>query len=92
MMPPQDLWAAHLDTIRSLLAGWWENDPVTINPRLFLDGNELIKNFGLAPGPLIGQILERLREAQAIGVITSRAQAEVWVAELLDQKKTTETN
>lgn len=85
--PPQDLWLAHLTTIRILLAGWWENEQVTVNPGLFLDGTDLITLFGLPPGPLIGRILEKLREAQAIGLISSRIQAENWVADLLENKE-----
>ncbi len=41
----------------------------------FLRGDDLMREFGLAPGPLLGFILERLREAQATGIVGSREQA-----------------
>jgi putative nucleotidyltransferase with HDIG domain len=85
--PPQERWLAHLETIRALLAGWWEHEQVTVNPAPLLDGRDLIKLFGLSPGPMIGQILEQLREAQAIGLVSSPDQAREWAAELLQKKK-----
>lgn len=39
-----------------------------------LRGDELIEVFGLEPGPFVGLVLERLREAQATGLVTSRQQ------------------
>jgi putative nucleotidyltransferase with HDIG domain len=41
----------------------------------FLRGDDLMREFGLAPGPLLGFLLERLREAQATGIVGSRDQA-----------------
>lgn len=43
-------------------------------PRL-INGDDLIRKFRLSPGPLIGKILEELREAQGAGEIGTRAQA-----------------
>ena len=38
-------------------------------------GNELMAELDLNPGPKIGQLLEAIREAQAIGKVNSREQA-----------------
>jgi len=46
-----------------------------VTPTLLLDGNDLQNEFGMAPGKEIGEILEILREAQAAGKVTTRAQA-----------------
>lgn len=43
-------------------------------PRI-IDGNILIKKLKLAPGPIIGQLLKELNEAQAIGKIKTTLQA-----------------
>ncbi|MCX6020836.1 MAG: hypothetical protein NTZ05_03735, partial [Chloroflexi bacterium] len=43
-------------------------------PRL-VTGNEVMARFGLAPGPLVGQLVELAQEAQAAGDVTTREQA-----------------
>ena len=72
---PQDLWAHHLETVRSLLSAWWEHPAEEINPPLFLNGKEIIEIFSIEQGPLIGKVLKRLHEAQAVGEVTSRDEA-----------------
>ena len=39
--------------------------------------------FGLQPGPQIGEILSRLREAQAVGEIETKEEALDWVQRFL---------
>jgi hypothetical protein len=41
--------------------------------------------FKLSPGPLIGQLLEALREAQAVGQVANQEEAFSFVQQLLDQ-------
>jgi hypothetical protein len=36
-----------------------------------IDGHQLMQALGIAPGPQVGQLLEAIREAQAIGSICS---------------------
>ena len=43
-------------------------------PRL-LEGGELMQEFGLAPGPLIGDLLEQIRYAQFEGLLETREDA-----------------
>ena len=41
-------------------------------PEKLIDGHDLINIFGLAPGPLLGELLELVREAQASGEVAAR--------------------
>jgi hypothetical protein len=66
---PQDVWISRLDVMRSLLETYWEHSAETISPPTLLNGDDLMANFGLRPGPEIGRILAALREAQAAGEI-----------------------
>jgi poly(A) polymerase len=43
-------------------------------PRL-VNGNDLIKEFNLEPAPLIGKLLSKIEELQAIGRIKTRQEA-----------------
>ncbi len=40
--------------------------------------------LGVAPGPFLGLVLERLREAQATGLIRNRAEGLAYVRQHLD--------
>lgn len=55
-------------------------------PRL-LNGNDLIKELGLKPGPVIGQLLESIRENQAAGKIETREQALTFAREEMENFK-----
>lgn len=70
-----ETWVAELMVCKTLLEGWWERKAEVINPVRFLSGDELMKAFGLPPGPLVGKLLAAIQEAQAGGEILDRQQA-----------------
>ena len=72
---PQDIWAAHLDVVRSLLEAWWEQPDERVSPPALLTGQDLISELDMQPGPQVGQVLEALREAQATDQIHARGEA-----------------
>ena len=49
--------------------------PQPQGPAKLLDGHDLIQRFGLRPGPSFRGLLEAVREAQALGEISTRDQA-----------------
>lgn len=71
----QETWAAALDVARILLENYWERREETVAPPRLLDGNDLMRDLNLHPGPIIGQLLEAIREGQATGKIGTREQA-----------------
>ncbi len=71
----QETWTAALDVARVLLENYWEKRQETVAPPRLLDGNDLMRELGLEPGRIIGQLLEAIREGQATGKIESREQA-----------------
>ncbi len=58
-----------------LLADYFERHDQLVDPPLLLSGRDLIDELGLKEGKIIGQLLHRLKEAQAVGEVTSRAEA-----------------
>ena len=52
-------------------------------PRALVNGNNLMDALHIPPGPRVGALLERLREAQAVGEITNREDALALAARLL---------
>ncbi len=70
-----DQWLISVDTARTLLEGWWEKNDQLVVPPVLLTGHDLQSEFSLDPGPLLGQMLEELREAQVSGSVKTREQA-----------------
>jgi hypothetical protein len=56
-----------------ILAQRFEKE-LTAPPRL-VTGHDLMDALDLAPGPLLGRLLEAVQEAQAAGEVTTREQA-----------------
>lgn len=71
----QDGWTAALDVARILLENYFEKPQEIVAPPRLLGGHELMKELDLEAGPLIGQLLEAIREGQAAGKVETRAQA-----------------
>jgi tRNA nucleotidyltransferase/poly(A) polymerase len=67
------------ETVTVLLDTYFNHQQTVVTPKLLLTGRDLIQQFGLKPGPEIGRLLTALREAQAVGQVTSRKEAEAWM-------------
>jgi putative nucleotidyltransferase with HDIG domain len=78
-----DTWAHHVEVIRTLLEAWWENKEEVISPPPVINGDDLINELDLKPGPIIGQILRSIQEAQATGEVNTPRQALELASELL---------
>lgn len=69
-----------------LLDTYFNARDTVVNPGPLLNGNDLQTGFGLNSGPLIGQLLDSVREAQAAGDIRDRTEAMEFVRNLLDTR------
>jgi len=70
-----EYWQQELQTCRQLLDAWYFHRTEYLQPEKLVDGKDLMDSFQLPPGPLIGMLLEYIREAQATGQVVSREQA-----------------
>ena len=69
-----DDWGRHAEMITQILeVGTREQAPERM-ARL-IDGDDLMNEFGLSPGPMIGTLLEDVRDAQAAGEVGTRQEA-----------------
>jgi len=68
-----DDWRAHLGVVGYILV-WRFQEELAAPPRL-VTGHDLMDALSLAPGPLVGRLLEAVQEAQAAGEVTTREQA-----------------
>lgn len=68
-------WQKELDICRQLLEAWFVHKETYLMPVKLISGSDLIDGLQLHPGPLVGQVLEAVREAQATGQIATREEA-----------------
>jgi putative nucleotidyltransferase with HDIG domain len=72
---PLAVWAgAGGEVVRALLADV-EADSTAAGVPALLRGEDVMAAFGLGPGPEVGRLLARAREAQALGQVTTREEA-----------------
>jgi len=72
---PQETWAAALDVVRLMLENWFEKPAESIAPIPLVNGDDLMREFNLQSGKIIGELLEALREAQAVGKVSTQEKA-----------------
>ncbi len=70
-----ETWSAALDVGRILLENYWEKPEETVAPIRLVDGHSLMNEYNIEEGPLIGKLLEAIREAQATGKVTTHDEA-----------------
>ena len=75
-------WERHVDVIAHILEIGTHEQAPNNTPRL-ITGHDLVGEFGLEPGPLIGNLLAGVHEAQAAGEVDSRERALAWVGGIL---------
>ena len=81
---PLDVWRGPDGRIvRELMAGHADETAALSAPPL-LDGREAMEALGLQQGPEIGRLLRLLREAQAVGAVTTRGAALAYLRRMRD--------
>jgi len=78
-------WSRLLSLAVRMLGDYWEHRTERLNPPTLLNGHDLRSEFGLPPGPRIGDLLEAVREAQATGQVRTREEAMVLVQSILSK-------
>jgi putative nucleotidyltransferase with HDIG domain len=79
---PRQTWR-RARLLRDLLGGWAEEQIRLAAPPL-VRGEDVMERYGLGPGPAVGQLLERAREAQAAGLVATREEALAYLDSLGD--------
>ncbi len=67
----QDYWLRLVERIRFLLNAYYEQYDQLVAPPPLLDGRQLIQLLEIQPGPLVGELLNVIREGQATSKVQS---------------------
>lgn len=71
----QDAWIALLERTTMLLDAWYNRHDRLVAPPPLVDGSQLKTELGLESGPLVGRLLDFIREEQVVGHISTTAEA-----------------
>ncbi|MGB2897452.1 MAG: hypothetical protein WBB65_14980 [Anaerolineales bacterium] len=84
--PSEEQWESRINIAHRLLEAYFDRSSEVICVESLLDGEEIISEFKLKPGPMIGQLLQRLVDLQVAGKLKTRDQAFDSVREILAGK------
>ncbi len=86
--PAQDAaeWRKLIDTAALLLRAYYTEYEDVVSPAPLISGSDLIGRFDIEPGPIIGQVLQAVQEAQAAGEIETSEDALRLAETLLDEE------
>jgi poly(A) polymerase len=76
-------WQQHTASVRYILEKHREQENIIISPKI-VDGDDIIREFGLKPGQKIGELLEAVREAQASSEVVTKEEALDYIKSLLN--------
>jgi putative nucleotidyltransferase with HDIG domain len=82
-----EAWQKQLDVIRTLFEALWEYPQDYILLPALIKGGDLLEKFDVAPGPLIGELLEAVREAQAMGLVHTPEQSLKYIEQILNERE-----
>jgi len=85
LVNPDD-WQRELEVTRFVLEAGWDRKE-EILPEPFLSGGEIVRNWNIQPGPVIGIVLNDLLEAQVEGVVVDIEQARDFISARLSELK-----
>jgi len=80
-------WRQHVSLVSYILRKRLEEAEI-VAPSKLVDGDDLMAALGVAAGPLLGELLEVVREAQASGEVSTQEQAIALARRRLEQTKT----
>lgn len=83
----QDEWLTLVQRVRHLLDAYFLEYERLVAPPPLVDGTTLITALGLKPGPIIGRLLDYIREEQVVGNVQTQADALEAAQHLLDAEQ-----
>ena len=82
----QDQWLKLVERIMSLLSAYFDRFEEVVQPPKLLNGNDIKQLFPDVIGRQIGEVLNKLREAQVMGDVDTKENAITWVRDYLSRK------
>lgn len=81
-------WVGYVEHVRELLESYFQRRGTDVAPPPLLTGHDLIRELSVQPGPLLGELIELVAEAQVEGEISTREEALELARRFLAQRPT----
>ncbi len=78
-------WKQHCQLMEYILSEREKEGGITRPPKL-IDGHDIMDVLGVSPGPLVGELLTEVREAQASGELNTKEEAIALVRQSMEQR------
>ena len=75
----QQSWLERIEIATDLLNAYFYRYDEIVDPPLLLDGRDIQQRLQIKPGPLVGELLKALREAQVTGEVASTSEAKHFI-------------
>jgi len=82
---PAEAWNQRLDAAATLMHAYFETPEEAVRPVPLVTGDDVMHALGVPAGPVLGQLLKAVYEAQAAGEVADRAAAMAFLRRALDQ-------
>lgn len=82
----QEAWLDLVERARLLVEAFYDRYETTVNPPLLVDGTRLMDELELRGGPIVGELLTLVREAQVSELITTPQEALDYVRDYLESR------
>ena len=73
--PSEEVWESQVNAARQFLEAFFDRRDEVIDVEPLLSGEEILTEFKLKPGPMVGALLQSLVDLQVAGKLETRAQA-----------------
>lgn len=81
-------WLALIERGRILLSAYFDQYEELVEPPPLLNGTELLASLDIDAGPVVGELLTRIKEEQVIGTIKTSDEALAYARAYLDENET----
>jgi tRNA nucleotidyltransferase/poly(A) polymerase len=80
-VPAEARWQSRIDVVKRLLQAYFDRRDSEVSPPPLMNGDELMAELNLGEGPLIGEMLEAIQQAQVEGLVRTKEDALAFAAQ-----------
>jgi poly(A) polymerase len=88
----EERWNRAVSSVNNIFDAYFIHSEKIITPPKLINGNDVLKEFDLQPGKIIGRLLEQVTEAQVNGEVNTKGEAIDYFGQLLMYEKNNQEN
>ena len=83
----EDRWNRAISSVNNIFDAYFNHSDTIINPPILINGNDILEEFDLHPGKKIGDLLDKIAEAQVIGAVNTKEEAIEYLGKIIRTEK-----